>query len=495
MPAPDLRAIRAEDDERDDRAGAGPQRVGFGRPVALDARDGHWYDLGKEGRLWIGDLVSEEAIALRLQLVGVDLPPGAELAVYAPGERRPAFRRTGPLTLARAWTPPIQGERARLELRLPARTAAAASETLGFVVDQVQHLYRDPLTPATAKATCKIDASCFSQWDLVGRSKAYIIYTDENGSFVIGGTLINSIKTDFSPLVLTAGDIRNADVAASVALTWGRFSTACGATTTTEIGVSTNSTLLTRSDRQNYALIRVVGVLPLYRPLTWAGWTAKRQKENTPVALLYHEASRTPLQLALGALERCSDCGRNEWVRARRIDGDVSYGGNGTGLFRDDAKQQLIGNWYTAVGTCDAPSSAMYAGALSSYYAKIKKHLTGTVDDKSEPNDSCARPRTIPRSSTLSGRVVKLVDEDWYRISVKPGQIVDVDLSFVNAHGDIDVEAYGACGGGPVAVSGSQDDGEHVSATNVGSKPAFLIWRVHLIDDVHATYDMTVSLH
>ena len=98
------------------------------------------------------------------------------------------------------------------------------------------------------------------------------------------------------------------------------------------------------------------------------------------------------------------------------------------------------------------------------------------------------------KAGTLGSRIVKVLDEDWYKISVKPGKTVNIDLGFAHGNGDVDLQAFGACNGEPVAVSDGTTDGEGVSLTNVGNKPATLFWRVFLANDTRNNYNMVVSI-
>jgi hypothetical protein len=96
------------------------------------------------------------------------------------------------------------------------------------------------------------------------------------------------------------------------------------------------------------------------------------------------------------------------------------------------------------------------------------------------------------KAGSLGSRIVKITDEDWYRILVKPGQTAVVNLGFANANGDIDLQMFGSCGGEPVDSSEGTNDGEGVGATNVGNKPTYVYWRVFLAGDTRNSYDMEV---
>src|SRR6185295_20381173 len=95
VPAVRLQAMDTDallrEDERGEREGRTKVlRYGVGRDLQVAARDGNWYDLPEGKRLWVGEVVSTDALGVRLHFTGIALPAGAELAVYAPSESAPA---------------------------------------------------------------------------------------------------------------------------------------------------------------------------------------------------------------------------------------------------------------------------------------------------------------------------------------------------------------------------------------------------------------------
>jgi len=100
------------------------------------------------------------------------------------------------------------------------------------------------------------------------------------------------------------------------------------------------------------------------------------------------------------------------------------------------------------------------------------------------------------KAATLSNRVVKVNDTDWYKISVPKGKTVTVTLNFDGSNGDVDLAAFGNCSGGtPVDSSTGNGNSETVSLTNSGTKPAFAYWQVFLDSDTRNNYSMSVSIH
>src|ERR1700681_3538862 len=185
LEAVDRDALLKEDalNERDHRTKN--LRFGVARDVQVAAGDGDWYDIGGGAKLWVADVVSTEALGIRLPFKDVHLPSGAVLAVYGPQDRSaaggtfkngfPAFDPERHAELYQGseaqsrrtdfWTGTLTGERVRVEYLAP---AGAASSELPFAVDSLQHLYLDPvaklakiLTKKAAAGPCHNDVSCF----------------------------------------------------------------------------------------------------------------------------------------------------------------------------------------------------------------------------------------------------------------------------------------------------------------------------------------------
>ncbi|MCB9677511.1 MAG: pre-peptidase C-terminal domain-containing protein [Alphaproteobacteria bacterium] len=85
------------------------------------------------------------------------------------------------------------------------------------------------------------------------------------------------------------------------------------------------------------------------------------------------------------------------------------------------------------------------------------------VDDNLEDNDSPANPTT--GVTNASGLESIDNDDDWFEIDVPAGAIVEVEIFFIDAQGDIDLRLEDA-GGGFLASSTSVSDGEFVTFTN-----------------------------
>jgi hypothetical protein len=500
LPALDVEPFRVEDEILAGTTKA--MRIGVPRPVSLRGGDGSWHELENGAALWALDVVSPGAVALRLHLADLRLPAGAELAVYAPPDAgldvgNVELLRAGAGPRASHWTATTAGERARLELYLP-----GGRGRLPFRVDSLQHIYRHPLASdasllAKAAGPCHNDATCFGAYANLVRATGMLSFVGSGGAGFCTGTLLNiSNKTpDFTPYFLTANHcLSSADDAASIEILWNYETTSCGgpAQSLSNVRRSVGATLVSTGEPSDFTLLIVEGRVPL--DVIWAGWTSKPIRPGQPAVGVHHpDGDFKRISFGVTGAGRCPG-GSNE-VQVDWYDGVTEPGSSGSGIFTDDSRQQLFGQLWHGPSSCSAsPGNLLDCyGSFANSYRTLKTPLKGGPDDNLDQNDSCKKAKRV-RPGFFPGRVVKLTDEDWYRVDVPAGRTVVVQLDFAHGNGDVDLEGYAACGGAPIAVSNGVLDGEGVALTNVGSRTAQARFRVFLADDTRANYDLAIGL-
>jgi lysyl endopeptidase len=470
----------------------------------------------------VAEVASTDALGVRLHFKDVHLPAGAELAVYAPSASDPGhgivksgsprfdpdryvefYEAASPLLRrGELWTGTLFGEKARIEYLAP----AGASDELPFGVDRLQHVYRDPVAAqakslAKAAGSCENDASCFPEFGDTARAVSGVGFIGANSLYCTGQLLnINGKAPDFTPYWLTANHCMSEPVdAESAEFFWLYQTSSCGAAPPTigSVPRSRGATLLSTNPQSDYTLAMIEGALP--GDLAWAGWTSKEPANGAEAVAIHHPSGdfkRISFGFKDGAIAECNQIpgfGGRKLVRTSWTNAVTEPGSSGSGIFRLD-NQQLYGQLLGGPSFCGADPEDLFDcyGSFATTYTKIKNFLKGGADDKSEQNDACAKAR-VTKAGILGSRVVKVTDEDWYKIQVKGGQIVTVDVSFADANGDIDLQAFAACNQEPFASRDGTTDSESLSVQNVSSKPVFLFLRVFLADDTRNNYDLSVS--
>ena len=500
-------------------------RYGVGRDLRLTAADGHWYDVAGGARLWVGEIVSTDALGLRLHFNGVRLPEGAELAVYSPGaagvarsgsalmdpERNVEFHQGSAAQRADFWTGSFFSDRARIEYLAPAAAVAATAaepDDLPFTVDRLQHLYLDPVQQIArglvkdAAGSCENDVTCHPEWADVARAVSGIgVAGLQEDAIFCSGQLLNTQAQDFTPYWLTANHcLSSPSDAASSEFYWFYQTSQCNGTppSLSSVPHSVGATLVSTNPTSDYTLLLINGALP--DNLFWAGWTSAVLPNNIDAVAVHHPEGDFK-RISFGTKVDNSECfdfqGTDglQLVRVAWNDGVTEPGSSGSGIYKADT-QQLFGQLFFGPSSCDAVAADRFDcyGAFSTTYTRIKTFLKAGSDDNSEPNDSCARARIVGKG-TLKSRIVKVNDPDWFRVSVPPHKTATVTLAFSNGNGDIDLAGYAKCGTNPVATSTSTDDSETISFANTSSKTTFLIWEVYLNSSTRNVYNQTVSIH
>jgi V8-like Glu-specific endopeptidase len=473
-------------------------RIGVARDLDVTAASGSWSSLPDGSSLWVAEVVSPGAIGLRLHLADLALPPGAELALYGveaaasgPGEGAPEVIRGSSAAAASHWSGTVAGERARIEYLAP----AGAPTTLPFRLDQLQHIYRDPIVDmlqAKAAGPCHNDVTCFPEWSDVARSVALYSIVFSGGTGACTGQLINDQTQDFTPYFLTANHcVLNGAEAASTEFFWFYQTSSCGGAPPSigSVPRSQGASLVSTNAQSDYSLLIVDGALP--NDVFWSGWTSLKPGLGTPVAAIHHPSADFK-RISFGFNDTPALCPANH-VTISWTDGPTEPGSSGSGVFREDT-QQLFGQLHGGPSACGNETFDCY-GAFNTTYTRVKNFLKAGSDDSSEQNDSCSKPKLV-KNGALNSRVVKVNDEDWYKITVPANKSLTVHLDFFNANGDIDLDFYGtSCDGPTEFVSRSSSDSEEISVTNVSGRSLVAWWRVYLYSDTRNSYNQVVSVH
>ena len=186
LPVLDTEAL-LEDDRA--RAGSGgPLRVGINRPLEVPLV-GQWNETPDGGRLWTAALASPGAQRLRLHFVQVDLPPGAEIYVYAPGQPVSAidpYTEAGPQGTGEFWAGSIPGDTAFVECYIPAGITRSTS----FQIDEVGHMYRGfdaeqvgDARDARSPLDCMGDVACYGDWEDLSYAVAKMTFASDDQGY------------------------------------------------------------------------------------------------------------------------------------------------------------------------------------------------------------------------------------------------------------------------------------------------------------------------
>jgi hypothetical protein len=500
LPQLDLKPL-LEEDRRNAVAGVKQHRIGVHRPLRITTSEaGEWIPVAG-GRVWTISLKSPGAVGLRVHFQSLRLPPGATLFLYAPADADKVFTfdGRGPQGGADFWSPTLVGETVHLELFEPGNGKAAAKLS-PLEIREVSHLYRHPLAkleqPKLA-GSCNLDATCEPAWAAEGGAVGRITFSVSGGTAVCTGTLLNNTSGDFSPYFLTANHcISLQSEAASAEVYWFYRTATCNGPPPSLASVprSTGARFLvgrSRSSLSDFTLLEILGVVP--RTATLAGWTVSDPPVGTAITGLHHPDGDY-LRISHGSNQ--SDTSVN-FHRLLWTQGTTEPGSSGSAIF--NPSHQVVGQLWGGAASCANLSGIDEYGKFSKSYpimlnGSSQNYLeVGLGDDAMEQNDTRPAAFTVGNGS-FSGLVVKVQDEDWYRITVPAGQFLAINTTFLNAQGDVDLELFQGAGSSPVANALGSGNGEQIQFQNTTGTTTDYFLRVFLEDDLRNQYDMSVTV-
>ncbi|MCP4592591.1 MAG: hypothetical protein GY842_17805 [bacterium] len=498
LPPLDAETLRGED-QPSQRIGQ-PLRIGITRDLDIDASHGAWTELPGSGGLWTAAVVLEGAWEVRLHFTGFQLPQGAELYVYAPGalERvHGPYTGTGPLRTEEFWAGSVAGDTVYIEYLAP----RGAAGVVPFRIDSGGHVYR-PLEELgddgglRADLSCMKDVACYyPTWESVSYSVAKITYHDGGYIWLCTGQLLASQSGDLTPYFLTSAHCVDTESQADgMEFRWFYQRSTCngtlmGSSFSYEADVLETSHYSGSPVSGDWTLMMVLGALPT--GVYWTGWTAGTVGDS---AVGVHHPDGSYKRYSRGV--RLNETAYWQRIAYNQNVGTILGGSSGSGIWTNELlpeNQLLYGNCSFSYGdvSCSNPANPVYYGKFSYYYPEIASLLSGGSEDAYEGNDACASAVALS-NGTYYDLVLKSVAEDWYRISVGSSEQLEVALSFVDAHGDVNVALYDGCGGAVVASSTTTTDDELLTYPNGGPSASFYL-RVYLADDTRNTYAMSVS--
>lgn len=180
-------------------------------------------DGSRDGRLTVE---SKTAKRLRLRFVNFDAA-GGRVWVYNADRSQVSgpYTDKGPFLDGDFWTEPINGERAIVEWAgLPSGRLTPA-----FEITEVAHLWPE-LEEADRSRADQDDPACHGSLGNASKAVASIdIVGDDGAVWFCTGTLLNTARSEYAPLFLTANHcVQNDREARTVAAVWNYAKTSCG---------------------------------------------------------------------------------------------------------------------------------------------------------------------------------------------------------------------------------------------------------------------------
>jgi lysyl endopeptidase len=190
---------------------------------------------------WTAEFSSTGAGALRLYIAQARLPQGSRVYVYGDdGEIKGPYDFTAGTRPEGFWTNTIYSGSISIEVRIPAGSVGALGAAT-LRVGGVMHIVKSGTSTLRPKDdSCFVDRSCVTvaDWvniDQASNAVAQLTFTDQGGSFLCSGGLINTASGPTAPYLLTANHcFDNQASATSLEATWQYPTATCNGPTPDE---------------------------------------------------------------------------------------------------------------------------------------------------------------------------------------------------------------------------------------------------------------------
>ena len=358
-------------------------RIGVVRPLVtpLDpVSDSELYTV-TEGYIRIAGVVSEGAVAVRVQFKDMSLPAGARVFVYSPSnpnEYYGPYEGHGQSENGRFWTPAIKGDTAVIEYFTPAVNNSTRSP---FKVPSIAHVYKDVPVLEDPAASCEQEVT--ADWQNVAKSVGRIDFV--TGSFIASctGTLLNNVANDQKPYFLTAHHCISTQSEAQSATIYWNYNT--GDSPPGGTPQTNGANLLATGATSDFTLLFLTGSVP--GGLFYSGWDASAFNTTAAATGIHHpQASHKRISFGNAKPPSAGNCPPGEQcLRVDWTSGVTEPGSSGSGIWlgnpSDPGGPKLIGNLTGGVSSCGGLPSQMWDvyGRFSITYPSIASFLEATA--------------------------------------------------------------------------------------------------------------------
>ncbi|HEY0976227.1 MAG TPA: T9SS type A sorting domain-containing protein [Flavobacteriales bacterium] len=393
-PAPfDAAAVELDDHRRSE---AGELEL-YARTLALQlntAQHGTWSTEGAD-RIWRIAVGSPSAQAMELLLVDVDVPAGSSLHLLDEEGRRLAepMMMALPEGVHECSSPMAYTDAMVVEFHQP----LSAPFQGRFAIDGLAHAYRH-VDDAMREGPCHVNVTCAPEslgWEDAIAATVRISVVTPQGNGWCSGTLMNNVRQDCTPYLLTANHCGRTSTAAQfnqykfyfnfqyATCTGGSYSTSQFIQGAQRRGYSDDYTVELPLGGSDFMLLEAnVPVPEAFEPF-WAGWDANPVNNVSADGVCIHHPTGAPKRISsytqtLTTGHPQTSTGlqshyRVKWAATANGHGITESGSSGSGLFKPNA-----GLGPVLIGTLTGSSTGMTCtnNTGTSYFGKMSYHWT-----------------------------------------------------------------------------------------------------------------------
>ncbi len=375
------------------------RRIGFSRKLpdgdrSLTQAGLPWQTLADGGRAARVVVNSPGAAAIRLGLSMSSKQAGVMLRFA--GSTAQVYGPYSAATVAEArtyWSPLLDGESATLEIYLP---PGVAPETVDLRMPKISHLVSagvsllktEPVSDIGRSGSCEVDVACIATpaASNQARSVAKLVYTDNGGTFICTGTLINDSAASNTPYLYTASHCMDSQEAASSLVTYWFFDAAsCGSQAVPPyVAVTGGAKLLGRSVDSDWALVRLNNPPPANA--VFSAWRAETLASGTGISVVHHPSGDLK-KISEGTMPKYFNFSDGtSFTSTRYTMGSTEPGSSGAGLLTlgsGGGFYELRGGLYAGDGSCSQPNGIDVYSRLDVALPLLAPYLTPGAADPS----------------------------------------------------------------------------------------------------------------
>ncbi len=351
-----------------------------------------------DGVVWTMAVEAPGASGVRLHLTGLDLPPGAELAIYNSAGEAFQYVGKGPLGTGELWTNTVFGDTAVLQMKAKKLEGISfAVESVGFMGDRFEAGLRATFAKSFCgdninNASCVYNVNCSNADQAVNDARsgvAHMLFMSRGSYYICSGGLISNDAN--KPYFLTANHCisKGRDASTLEAYFFYEISCneSCGIYDRPDTPRTLGSTVVATNRTGDYTLLELAEPAPDGTVLM--GWdsTPVAFENGTPLYRISHPGG-APQAYSEHTVDTdtgtCTSWPRGSWIYEHDLYGATEGGSSGSPVV--NSAGSIVGQLSGACGTnlndvCDASSNATVDGAFASYYGEVAGFLGGGGGD------------------------------------------------------------------------------------------------------------------
>jgi subtilisin-like proprotein convertase family protein len=355
--APDVMLLKSEDDAlRKD----GVKTLRYAEPIDVSVTpdtEGRWETLAGGRRVWRMEIEGPGATDLNVGFTLFDVPYGAKLWVIS----TTADYYEGPYTHednkehGELWVPVVPGDRAIVELQLPAVTKTEPR----LLLTHVGYGYADVfnMNGLPKQGSCNNDVICPEGDPWRDQIKSVAVYS-LGGSLFCSGQMVMDADSTFRPYFLTAYHCGlNATNAPSLTVFWNFESPTCGALSGGSLSQNqTGATFRTRRQDVDVCLVELDDFPDPAFGVYYTGWDRSGDAPQGSVGIHHPNTDEKAISFNDDPLTTQGSCITSgtvdtHWWVDNWEDGTTEPGSSGSGLWDPDSKL-LVGFLSGGLASC-----------------------------------------------------------------------------------------------------------------------------------------------